>query len=91
MLAWLLACTTTLEAEDTVSQEGLSWYASCGDPACSTYAGPWEGVPLCADEGVALGDSCPDPDASCDPVDACNALWVCTAEDPHDQEGGCPI
>ena len=65
----------------------LSWYGTCGDPACSGYAGPFEGVPLCADE--AIGDACSEEGASCDPEDACNARLVCASEDPT--VGGCPI
>lgn len=91
-LALLFACDPAeIDVEDTQSRDGLSWYQTCGDPACKAYSGPWDGVPLCADEGVALGDTCTDDTLSCDPVDDCNALWVCTDEDPTQQEGGCPI
>jgi hypothetical protein len=65
----------------------LSWFATCGDPACSGYAGPFDGVPLCADED--LGGACDVEGAACDPQDDCNARWVCATEDPT--VGGCPI
>lgn len=67
----------------------LAWYTTCGDPACSGYSGPFEGVEACADE--ELGAACTEEGATCDPVDDCNALVICAAEDPKEQEGGCPI
>lgn len=66
-----------------------TWFLDCGDPACSGYDGPFDGVPLCTSE--AEGDPCADEGATCDPVDDCNALLVCATEDPQDQTGGCPI
>lgn len=80
LLALLLACPPAKEPV---------WYFTCGDPACSSYAGPFDGVPLCTDE--LSGDPCVDEGAECDPVDDCNALLVCATEDPQDQTGGCPI
>ena len=78
--------------EDSGSQgQDLQWYATCGDPVCSGYGGPFDGVPLCSDEGVVVGDTCGEADASCDPEDGCNALLTCTNEDPTQQTGGCPI
>lgn len=70
-----------------------AFYLTCGDPACSGYGGPFDGVPLCADEGISAGDPCDeaDLDVTCDPVDACNALVVCAEEDPTQGTGGCPI
>lgn len=67
----------------------LTWYRTCGDPACSGYSGPFDGVPLCTTE--AVGEKCAEEDVTCDPEDSCNALVVCAAEDPTEQEGGCPI
>ncbi len=69
----------------------LQWYLGCGDPVCSGYGGPFDGVPLCSDEGVSVGGSCDQYNATCDPVDGCNALVVCSDEDPTMQPGGCPI
>ena len=69
------------------------WYATCGDPACSSYSGPFPGVPLCADVSVAIGDSCTQDEVGdeCDPVDDCNARVRCATSDPTQQTGGCPI
>lgn len=69
--------------------EELTWFGTCGDPVCQGYTGPVEGVPLCTDERA--GVACDDADATCDPEDSCNALLLCTDEDPTQQEGGCPI
>jgi len=74
--------------------EDLRWYSTCGDPACSGYGGPFDGVALCDDidgGAPAEGDACDEAGASCDPVDYCNALMTCAAEDPKDQTGGCPV
>ena len=65
------------------------WYATCGDPVCGGYAGPFDGVPLCTTE--ALGATCATEGEECDPQDDCNALLRCTTEDPTAQTGGCPI
>jgi len=67
----------------------LQWYSSCGDPVCSGYGGPWEGVPACA--GITEGDACDMVDASCDFMSDCNAVLVCASEDPKLQVGDCPI
>lgn len=64
------------------------WYASCGDPVCHGYD-PKVGVAKCTTE--KLGDSCPTVNASCDPMDSCNVLYVCTTSDPQKGPGGCPI
>lgn len=67
----------------------LSWYANCGDPVCSTYRGPFDGVPVCASE--TAGDPCSDDGAQCDLENDCNQFLVCAESDPQDQTGGCPI
>ena len=69
--------------------QDLLWYTTCGDPTCGGYSGPSPGVPLC--DGQEAGTACVEDGAECDPVDDCNALLVCTSEDPKDQEGGCPV
>lgn len=69
----------------------LQIWSTCGDPVCSSYGGPFEGVPLCSDLGVNIGDACDDAAFQCDPVSDCNALLVCAADDPTMSEGGCPI
>lgn len=65
----------------------ITWYTTCGDPVCSGYTGPFEGVPECTDEQD--GDVCTSEGATCDPHDACNALLECTRDDPTAE--GCPI
>lgn len=88
---WLLIALLACNADDpsTTDATELSWYASCGDPACGGYNGPFEGVPLCEEQEV--GASCADRDASCDLATDCNQRLVCTDVDPTEQEGGCPI
>lgn len=82
-MLFFLACVLDPTAND------LNYYMTCGDPVCSEYSGPFDGVPLCTTE--AVGDKCETEDATCDPEDSCNALVICAAEDPTQQEGGCPI
>lgn len=74
---------------ESAATEPLTWYSTCGDPACSGYSGPFTDVPLCTSE--TEGAACADPAASCDPVTDCNTLLTCTTEDPKAQTGGCPI
>lgn len=64
------------------------WYATCGDPICQGYTGPFDGVDPCTSE--AIGGACDELDAQCDPQDACNARLVCATEDPTQSAGGCP-
>jgi hypothetical protein len=66
----------------------LYWYSTCGDPSCGGYRGPTEGVPVCTTE--AEGAPCAEAGAQCDMQTDCNTFFVCAAEDPKDQEGGCP-
>ena len=67
----------------------LQWYTTCGDPVCSGYGGPYDGVPMCPD--VNEGDPCDLADATCDFTSDCNALMICATADPKQQAGGCPI
>ncbi|MEZ4234668.1 MAG: hypothetical protein R3F59_00570 [Myxococcota bacterium] len=93
-IAWLLVamgCTGGGKGTGDTAPDGLQWYLGCGDPVCNEYTGPFTGVPLCADEGIAVGTACTEDGATCDPVDDCNARVVCAAEDPTAQTGGCPI
>lgn len=69
--------------------EATQWFATCGDPVCSGYSGPFEGVPLCTDE--TIGDACDNEGETCDPQDGCNARLICATEDPTAQPGGCPV
>lgn len=84
LMLLLLACDGELPAETE-----LSWFSTCGDPACSGYSGPFAGVEACTDE--TEGAPCTEDGAQCDPVSDCNARFVCAAEDPKLGEGGCPI
>jgi hypothetical protein len=67
----------------------LRWYSTCGDPACSGYNGPWEGVPACGE--ITEGDPCEVAGESCDFMSDCNAQMICATADPKQAEGGCPI
>ena len=87
LLLLLPACPPGEKPDDSAA--ATAWYFTCGDPACSGYSGPFDGVPLCTDE--TAGAACDSPDATCDPQDSCNALLVCASEDPTQQTGGCPI
>ena len=78
--------------DDTGTHSGtgtLTWYTTCGDPVCSGYHGPIDGVSDCTTE--VEGASCDSEGAQCDPHDDCDALLVCATSDPKDQTGGCPI
>jgi hypothetical protein len=67
----------------------LRWFQTCGDPVCREDGHRPSGLPQCTTE--ILGDPCSEIDASCDPVDPCNAHYVCATEDPRLGEVGCPI
>lgn len=88
LLAFVLAAGCPGEQTTPTTAEP-QWWSTCGDPACSGYSGPFDGVPLCTDEQI--GDACADEGQECDPEDACNALLRCAVEDPKDQTYGCPI
>jgi len=93
MVMFWVGCTGEDKSDsgDTTAA-ALSGYTTCGDPACSGYSGPFDGVPLCSEvDSPSVGDECSEDGLTCDPVDDCNALVVCAAEDPKDQTGGCPI
>lgn len=70
-------------------QAALKWYATCGDPVCRGYTGPFPNVPACTSEKI--GDTCAASGARCDPKDSCNAQLQCGDRDPRQQPGGCPI
>lgn len=76
------------EADDDSGGGELQWYLTCGDPACSAHR-DHPGVPLCDTEEA--GARCTDRDGTCDPVNDCNALLLCTDTDPTTGPGGCPI
>jgi hypothetical protein len=89
----LAACGSSGDTATDVADSPAAWFMTCGDPVCQSYTGPFDGVPLCTDEGVSQTDPCDsaDIDTTCDPVDGCNALLVCAVSDPTMQTGGCPI
>lgn len=87
-LALLLSCVGVKPDSDRAPTATL-WYATCGDPACQGYTGPYEGVPACTTE--VAGAACTSEGATCDFEDSCNRVLLCTTEDPTQQEGGCPI
>lgn len=66
----------------------LQWYATCGDPVCRGYTAP-AGVSRCTTE--TPGAACVTAGTRCDPMDSCNALYVCATSDPKTAPGGCPI
>jgi hypothetical protein len=85
----LVACDTDDPSDTEPTPTGLSWYTTCGDPVCSGYSGPYDGVDACTTE--TDGDPCDTEGAQCDFESDCNALLVCAETDPKDQVGGCPI
>jgi hypothetical protein len=76
-----------LAKDKCVTGPQLKWFASCGDPVCKGYQS--KGVPLCG-KNQQEGGGCEFAGQLCDPLDGCNALRVCAAQDPK-QMGGCPI
>ena len=85
-LALALACGD--EQEDTSAQASLTWYTSCGDPACAGYSGPFDGLETCVDE--VEGTACEVEGSACDLETACNNQLVCATEDPTAAPYGCP-
>ena len=88
VLSFLVGCVDKVDGGDS-SSAPLLWYATCGDPVCSGYNGPFDGVALCTTE--TAGAACTTSGATCDPKSDCDALLSCTTEDPTTQPGGCPI
>lgn len=86
---WLVVVVAGCGGDEPTEPAEARWWYTCGDPACSGYGGPFEGVPLCTDE--AEGDPCDGEGDSCDPQDSCNALLACAIDDPKAGTGGCPI
>jgi hypothetical protein len=82
------AALALLTAAGSCGGAPLNWYASCGDPVCHGYT-PKAGVAQCTTE--QLGAACTTANATCDPTDSCNVLYVCTTSDPQTAPGGCPI
>ena len=82
-----LACTMT-SCGGAPPPAPLQWYATCGDPVCRGYTPP-AGVPRCTTE--TTGATCATAGTRCDPMDSCNALYICATSDPKMGTGGCPI
>lgn len=78
--------TSTNDTNDSTSN--LTWYATCGDPVCSGYNGPFADTPLCSEDGFVVGDTCQTMDETCDLVNDCNGKLLCTNTDPATN---CPI
>ena len=69
-----------------------TWFTTCGDPAVN--GNPDAGhrpsaLPACTTERE--GASCAVANAECDPNDNANRYLLCTATDPKQAPGGCPI
>ena len=79
------ACTGT----STTPPDDPQWWTTCGDPVCSGYGGPFDGVPICSEE--TEGDVCTEVNAQCDLESDCNVLLRCAVDDPKGGYGGCPI
>ncbi len=74
---------------DTTPPADPQWWTTCGDPVCNTYSGPFDGVPICAEE--VEGEPCTDDGAQCDLQNDCNVFLRCSVADPKGGEYGCPI
>ena len=75
---------------DGVGEPDPQWFTTCGDPVCSGYSGPFDGVELCTDQ--IAGQACDDEGAQCDLESDCNVFLQCEPFDPKgDDQYGCPI
>jgi hypothetical protein len=77
-----------IEDQDTAAEE-LQWYLTCGDPVCREDGHRESELPPCTDE--VIGDPCDTAEQLCDPIDDCNAYYICASEDPRMSEFGCPM
>jgi hypothetical protein len=89
MLAVAVALLGSCSGTSTTPPNDPQWWTTCGDPVCNGYGGPFEDVPLCAEE--AEGDGCADEGAQCDLESDCNVFLRCAVDDPKGGYGGCPI
>lgn len=78
--------TSSGGSSSTGGSAGLVWWMTCGDPACGGHTD--KGLPAC-DPALMEGVSCDEPGAQCDPVNDCNAVFVCADKDPKGDT--CPI
>ena len=68
----------TIEADMALP---LKWFSTCGDPACSEYRGPTEGLPACTDQ--VDGETCSVEGETCDLMNACNSQLICATSFDH--------
>lgn len=66
----------------------LRWWMTCGDPV-GGLGHRDAGLPACTTETV--GAACAPAGAECDPGNADNSELLCSATDPRQGPGGCPI
>lgn len=76
-------------APEADASTALQWFLTCGDPVCREDGHRDSSLPPCT--GETLGDPCDTAEQTCDPIDDCNAYYVCAAEDPRMSEFGCPM
>jgi hypothetical protein len=87
LLFFSIACGGAMRSG---SDAGLVWWTTCGAPACAADAGvPDSGLPACPAQYE--GTACADAGAQCDPGARCQVYLRCSATDPKQQPGGCPI
>ena len=68
----------------------LTWWTTCGVPVSNPDAGHRpSGLPACTIE--TAGASCTAANAECDPGNSFNTYLICSATDPRQAPGGCPI
>ena len=78
--------TTATGSTGATTGAATVWWSTCGDPACGGHTDM--GLPTC-EAMLQEGAPCDTPGAQCDPINDCNAIFVCAAEDPKPDE--CPI
>jgi len=89
VLALAFVVLGSCSGESTTPPDDPQWWTTCGDPVCSGYGGPFDGVPLCTEEQE--GDPCAEEGGQCDLESDCNVFLSCAVADPKGGEGGCPI
>ena len=87
LLSFSIACGGAMRSG---SDAGMVWWTTCGVPVCSLDAGaPDSGLPACPAQ--LEGTACAVAGAECDPGARCSVYLRCSASDPKQQPGGCPI
>ena len=82
------ACGDKDDTDSSPVAAATAWYSTCGDPVCSGYAGPFDGLAVCSAE--VEGAACPTEGAECDLETECNTRLRCATEDPKSDPYGCP-